>query len=67
MATMEVHFFSESLMRNVTFNAIIPVDKRSIDGNKARTKNEPMKSLYMLPASTLPKVSTITTHMTMQE
>lgn len=48
MATMEVHFFSESLMRNVTFNAIIPVDKRSIDGNKARTKNEPMKSLYLL-------------------
>lgn len=47
MATMEVHFFSETLKRNVTFNAIIPVDKRSIDGYQLRT-NRPMKTLYLL-------------------
>ena len=48
MATMEVHFFSETLKRNVTFNAIIPVDKRSIDGNKVREPDSPMKTLYLL-------------------
>lgn len=48
MATMEVHFFSETLKRNVTFNAIIPVDKRSIDGNKIREPDSPMKTLYLL-------------------
>lgn len=48
MATMEVHFFSETLKRNVTFNAIIPVDKRSIDGNELRERNRPMKTLYLL-------------------
>lgn len=48
MATMEVHFFSETLKRNVTFNAIIPVDKRSIDGNGLRERKRPMKTLYLL-------------------
>lgn len=47
MATMEVHMFSESLKRNVTFNAIVPIDKRSIDGYQLRTER-PMKTLYLL-------------------
>lgn len=48
MATMEVHFFSESLKRNVTCNVVLPVDKRSMDGNKPREKDRPLKTLYLL-------------------
>ena len=48
MATMEVHFFSESLKRNVTCNVVLPVDKRSMDGNAPREKDRPLKTLYLL-------------------
>ena len=47
MATMEIHMFSEALKRNVTFNAIVPIDKRSIDGYQLRD-DRPMKTLYLL-------------------
>lgn len=47
MSIVKVNFFSESLMRTVNFLAIIPIDKRSVDGNMLRGK-EPFKSLYLL-------------------
>ena len=46
MATMKIEFFSQSLMRTVTVNAIVPVDKMII-GEKA-TKKKLYKTLYLL-------------------
>lgn len=48
MAIVKVHFFSEALLRHVNFMAVIPIDKRSVDGEKRRSKNEPLKTLYLL-------------------
>ncbi len=47
MALMKVDFFSKSLMRTVTFNAIIPVDKEPMPGNEV-IKNKKYKTLYLL-------------------
>lgn len=48
MAIVKVNFFSEALLRYVNFTAVIPIDKRSVDGEKRREKNTPMKTLYLL-------------------
>lgn len=48
MAIVKVNFFSESLMRTVNFLAIVPIDKRSVDGNVVRPKGKPFKTLYLL-------------------
>lgn len=48
MSICQINFFSESLMRTVNFNAIIPIDKRSVDGERLRDKNKPLKTLYLL-------------------
>lgn len=48
MSIVKVNFFSEALMRYVNFNAIIPIDKRTVDGEKRRSKDKPFKTLYML-------------------
>ena len=42
MALVQVDFFSEKLMRTVTINAIIPVDK------KLNQPNKKFKTLYLL-------------------
>lgn len=47
MSIVKVNFFSESLLRTVNFVAIIPIDKRSVDGNMLRGK-EPFKAMYLL-------------------
>ena len=44
MATIQVNFFSQSLMRTVTFQAILPVDKVL----KCQQKIKPYKTLYLL-------------------
>ena len=44
---MVVNCFSEALKRNVTFHAVLPVDKRSFDGAGPRD-DRPMKTLYLL-------------------
>lgn len=46
MAIIEVNFISKCLMRTVTFNAIIPVDKFSPQAENAEQK--PLKTLYLL-------------------
>lgn len=43
MALVNVNFFSQSLMRTVTFQAILPVDK-VVDGKRQETKE--YKTLY---------------------
>jgi putative tributyrin esterase len=48
MAIVKVNFFSESLMRTVNFLAVVPIDKRSVDGNVTRSKDKPFKTLYLL-------------------
>ena len=48
MSLVKVNFFSESLMRTVNFIAILPIDKRSVDGNQIRGKDKPFKTLYLL-------------------
>lgn len=48
MSICQINFFSESLMRTVNFSAIIPIDKRSVDGERLRDKNKPLKTLYLL-------------------
>ena len=48
MSIVNVNFFSESLMRMVNFVAVIPIDKRSVDGESLRNKNKPLKTLYLL-------------------
>lgn len=46
MAIIEVNFISKCLMRTVTFNAIIPVDKFGPQAEDAEQK--PLKTLYLL-------------------
>lgn len=46
MAIIEVNFISKCLMRTVTFNAIIPVDKFGPQTETAEQK--PLKTLYLL-------------------
>lgn len=46
MAVIEVNFISKCLMRTVTFNAIIPVDKFGPQAENAEQK--PLKTLYLL-------------------
>lgn len=46
MAIIEVNFISKCLMRTVTFNAIIPVDKFGPQAENAEKK--PLKTLYLL-------------------
>lgn len=46
MAIIEVNFISKCLMRTVTFNAIIPVDKFGPQAENAEQK--PLKTLYLL-------------------
>ncbi|MEI3573928.1 MAG: alpha/beta hydrolase family protein [Oscillospiraceae bacterium] len=46
MAIIEVNFISKCLMRAVTFNAIIPVDKFGPQAENAEQK--PLKTLYLL-------------------
>ena len=45
MAIIEVNFISKCLMRVVTFNAIIPVDKFGPQAENAEQK--PLKTLYL--------------------
>lgn len=47
MALVQVDFISKSLMRTVTINAIVPVDKLSMPGTPVREK-KPFKTLYLL-------------------
>lgn len=47
MALVSVDLFSESLMRTVTIQAIIPVDKMTLPGMPKREK-KPFKTLYLL-------------------
>lgn len=47
MALVKVDFFSQSLMRTVTINAIVPVDKMKLPHQKVREK-KPYKTLYLL-------------------
>ena len=46
MAIIEVNFISKCLMRTVTFNAIIPVDKFGPQAENAEQK--PLKTLYLV-------------------
>lgn len=46
MALIQVDFFSASLMRTVTINAVIPVDKMTFTNEKREKK--PFKTLYLL-------------------
>ena len=48
MAIVKVNFFSESLLRMVNLMCVIPVDKREMDGEGLRSKDKPMKTLYLL-------------------
>lgn len=48
MSIVNVNFFSESLMRMVNFVAVIPIDKRSVDGEALRPKGKLLKTLYLL-------------------
>lgn len=47
MALIRTDFFSKSLMRTVTINAIVPVDKMTFPGQPVREK-KPFKTLYLL-------------------
>ncbi len=47
MAIVKVNFFSESLLRMVNFMAVIPIDKREMDGESLRSKEQPLKTLYL--------------------
>ena len=46
MAFVEVNFFSQALLRQTTFRAIIPCDKMYFDGRIRQEK--PFKTLYLL-------------------
>lgn len=48
MSICQINFFSESLMRTVNFTAILPIDKRSVDGECLRDRSKPLKTLYLL-------------------
>lgn len=47
MASITVEFFSKSLLRDVTFRVILPVDKIGFDGKFLRDE-KPFKTLYLL-------------------
>jgi S-formylglutathione hydrolase FrmB len=47
MATLQINFFSKCLLRGVTFNAVVPVDKFAMPGQPEREK-KPFKTLYLL-------------------
>ena len=47
MAQLQINFFSKCLNRQVTCNAIIPIEKMSIPGKPERIK-KPLKTLYLL-------------------
>ena len=47
MAFIQVNFVSKALMRTVTINAILPVDKFSLNPNEVRA-DKPFKTLYLL-------------------
>ena len=47
MALIQVNFLSESLMRTVPFQVILPVDKLAFPGMPQR-ENKPFKTLYLL-------------------
>lgn len=47
MAIVKANFFSESLKRMVNFMAVIPIDKREMDGECLRSKEKPLKTLYL--------------------
>ena len=47
MSMVQINFFSESLMRTVNIAGIVPIDKRSVDGQLVRGK-QPFKTLYLL-------------------
>ena len=47
MALVTIDFFSKSLMRTVTINAVVPVDKMSFSEETAESKG-PFKTLYLL-------------------
>ena len=47
MALIKADFFSTSLMRTVTINAVVPVDKMVMPGQEVREK-KPFKTLYLL-------------------
>ena len=49
MALVHVNYFSEALKRNVNYIAILPVDKRTVDGETPWTRaDKPFKTLYLL-------------------
>ena len=50
MALVTVNFFSRCLMRTVPFQAVIPLDKMNLHGNKIAdsSNTEPLKTLYLL-------------------
>lgn len=47
MALLQVNFISESLMRSVTMQVILPVDKIPMPGEK-KPEEKPLKTLYLL-------------------
>ncbi len=47
MAQVQVNYFSGALMRQMTFQAIVPVDKLTFMGEAARRK-KPFQTLYLL-------------------
>lgn len=47
MALIQVNFVSKALLRTVTVNVILPVDKFSLDPNAVR-EEKPFKTLYLL-------------------
>ncbi|MCB2294098.1 acetylesterase [Clostridium algoriphilum] len=47
MSFLQVNFSSKTLNRNVTFNALIPIDTIEISG-QAKIEKKPMKALYLL-------------------
>ncbi|MGJ7913122.1 alpha/beta hydrolase [Neobacillus sp. LXY-1] len=47
MAISQVNFYSKALKREVTFNALLPIDRTEMFGN-VNTEGRPLKSLYLL-------------------
>lgn len=47
MAFLQVNFFSNSLRKLTTFNALVPLDRFKMPGEN-ETLNQPMKALYLL-------------------
>lgn len=47
MAMLQVQYYSNSMRREVTFNALIPLDDMVIPG-QAESEKKPLKSLYLL-------------------